>query len=56
MPLPIQIVNAIISYWVAVAKASYLSFSFNFTEKTYEELEDALRIKHILLLKVRVFV
>jgi hypothetical protein len=51
-PKPAQIINAITSCWVAVAKASCLSFSFTFTEQTYGELEDALRIEHDILLKV----
>lgn len=52
MPLPIQVVNAIISCWVAVAKASHLCFSHTFTEQTYKELEKHLRIEHNILLKV----
>ncbi|CAG8791862.1 6585_t:CDS:2, partial [Dentiscutata erythropus] len=35
-----------------VAKASRLSFSFTFTEQTYMELNEALKIKHIILLKL----
>ncbi|CAG8798226.1 21876_t:CDS:2, partial [Cetraspora pellucida] len=35
-----QIVNEIILCWVAVAKASCLSFSFTFTEQTYMELDE----------------
>ncbi|RIB08046.1 hypothetical protein C2G38_2045490 [Gigaspora rosea] len=35
----------------AVAKASRLSFSFIFTNQTYTELDEALKIEHILLLK-----
>lgn len=49
---PAQIINVIISCWVAVAKVSCLSFSFSFTEQTYRELKDALRIEHDILLKV----
>ncbi len=52
IPTPAQVVNAIISCWVAVAKASYLSFSFTFTEQSYKELEKALRTEHEILLKV----
>jgi hypothetical protein len=51
-PLPLQIINTIITCWVAVAKASRLSFSSVFTEQIYEELEKALRVEHIILLKV----
>ncbi|PKC56241.1 hypothetical protein RhiirA1_402281 [Rhizophagus irregularis] len=51
-PRPAQIINIIISFWVAVAKVSCLSFSFTFTEQTYKELKDALRIEHDILLKV----
>ncbi|CAG8626541.1 9112_t:CDS:2 [Racocetra persica] len=47
----IQIANEIISCWVAVMKASCLSFSFTFTNQTYIELDEALKIEHILLLK-----
>ncbi|CAG8843173.1 14031_t:CDS:2, partial [Gigaspora margarita] len=47
-----QIVNKIISCWVAVAKASRLSFSFTFTNQTYLELDKALKIEHIFLLKL----
>ncbi|CAB5381625.1 unnamed protein product [Rhizophagus irregularis] len=50
-PRPAQIINIIISFWVAVAKVSCLSFSFTFTEQTYKELKDALRIEHDILLK-----
>ncbi|CAG8831313.1 8684_t:CDS:1, partial [Cetraspora pellucida] len=46
-----QLVNRIVLYWVAVTKASCLSFSFTFTEQTYKELDNALKIEHILLLK-----
>ncbi|CAG8842258.1 46456_t:CDS:2, partial [Gigaspora margarita] len=35
-----------------VAKASHLSFSFTFTEQTYMELDEALKIEHIFLLKI----
>ncbi|CAG8788124.1 16770_t:CDS:2, partial [Cetraspora pellucida] len=48
-----QIVNKIILCWVAIAKASCLSFSFTFTEQTYMELDEALKIEHVLLLKVK---
>ncbi|CAG8838744.1 33640_t:CDS:1, partial [Racocetra persica] len=46
-----QIANKIISCWVAIAKASCLSFSFTFTNQIYIELDEALKIEHILLLK-----
>ncbi|CAB5216206.1 unnamed protein product [Rhizophagus irregularis] len=52
MPSPIQIVNAIISCWVTIAKASHLCFSLTFTEQAYKELEKLLRIEHNILLKV----
>ncbi|CAG8810846.1 5350_t:CDS:2, partial [Cetraspora pellucida] len=51
IPSSTQIVNEIVLCWVAVAKASRLSFSFTFTEQTYKELDNALKIEHILLLK-----
>ncbi|CAG8679228.1 8085_t:CDS:1 [Funneliformis caledonium] len=53
-PLPLQIINTVINCWVAVSKASRLSFSFSFefTEQKYEELEKALKVEHIILLKV----
>ncbi|PKY54686.1 hypothetical protein RhiirA4_473628, partial [Rhizophagus irregularis] len=44
MPSPIQIVNAIISCWVTIAKTSHLCFSLTFTEQAYKELEKLLRI------------
>ncbi|CAG8749316.1 7997_t:CDS:2, partial [Cetraspora pellucida] len=34
-----------------IAKASCLSFSSTFTEQTYQELDEALKIEHILLQK-----
>ncbi|CAB4492784.1 unnamed protein product [Rhizophagus irregularis] len=52
MPSPIQIVNAIISCWVTIAKASHLCFSLTFTEQAYKELEKLLRIEHNILLKL----
>ncbi|CAB5192117.1 unnamed protein product [Rhizophagus irregularis] len=52
MPSPIQIVNAIISCWVTIAKASHLCFSLTFTEQAYKELEKLLRIEHNILLKI----
>ncbi|CAB4384954.1 unnamed protein product [Rhizophagus irregularis] len=51
MPSPIQIVNAIISCWVTIAKASHLCFSLTFTKQAYKELEKLLRIEHNILLK-----
>lgn len=52
IPSPAQIVNTIISCWVAIAKASQLSFNSTFTKQTYKELEEALKIEHDYLLKV----
>ena len=39
IPLPSQIINTLISCWVAIAKASCLCFSITFTEQTYKELK-----------------
>jgi len=50
---PVQAINALISCWVAVAKAACLCFSFVFTEQLYRDLKDALRVESAILIKVK---
>src|SRR5581483_2858060 len=51
-PSPAQVINTLISCWVAVAKAARLCFSLVFTEQLYLDLKNALRTESDILIKV----